>query len=317
MPDVAPTGSGNRVAKRMCEKETWAKMMDVENEDDLPDDVLHLRLAVNRGSLPALEHATTTIDLLGQLIALFPPLRWEHMFANDLAARACFGRTYRQLRAAATLTFNGYYSEVDLILRGAYEAASLGRYLAKEPARAEEWVKKRQWVPDGEVRRWMSTTNYLGMDDQARNQYRDLYRELSAQAHPTAASCLSVIENQDGRPAVVLKTGFDDRRFVSSFEKVAALGLFACFAAKNAAVRDEVIDPDWRQRLAEVAREITGKELPHLERDWEVEHQKYRDLRDLLRDIGDLPTVLAANPASDDNLKRALEADDQETEKSL
>src|SRR5215467_11744278 len=94
------------------------------------------------------------VNLFGDGLGLLPRCPWHDVFPNDLSATACFGRAYRQLRAAVTLLMSGYYTEARVILRSTYECAAAARMLAKDPQRAEKWLRKERWFPDREVRSW-------------------------------------------------------------------------------------------------------------------------------------------------------------------
>lgn len=157
------------------------------SEEDLPDpltdgDGEHLAFS-QRVADPYLPHIRTGLFLLRSMLVT-APRPTEVTFVNDLAAVACFTRLYRQIRAATLMVAFGYYSEVPTVLRGAYEAGALGRYLAKEPEKAEKWLKKGSWIPDREVRKW------FGDEDR---MYASWYKFYSQRAHPTAKSCIPLL----------------------------------------------------------------------------------------------------------------------------
>ena len=56
--------------------------------------------------------------------------------------------------------------------------------------------------------------------------------------------------------------------------------VFACFAAQNCTVSEEVINPDRRRDVAAHAEDVYGQELPHLRRAWDDERARYEQLRE-------------------------------------
>ena len=279
-----------------------------------PDEVRHLKRAIEVVSRdPAFDRMKQAVNLLGEGLGLAPRPPWSSVFPNDLSALACLSRAYRQLRAAAALLMWGYYGEVRMVLRGVYESAALARMLAKEPMLAEKWLRKRQWFPDRDVRQWMADTwtNSVMAPEDAGKLYARGYRQMSAWAHPTAISCLSLVKREEFGPRIQLITVFDDDEFRACTAEIAADAIFGCFALRNAAVDEKAIDPGWRRRLAELASEIWGHDSPHLERDWENEEREYRALQERVQAGSELDSHLREHPRSWKNLKSPKSAHEQ------
>ena len=136
------------------------------------------------------------------------------MFPNDFAALACLARAYRLLRGTFTLMVWGYGTEAQVLLRSVYEAAALARMLAKDPTRAEKWVRKQQWFPDREVRSWFANAgaNNASTPEEILKIYGTAYKQGSVRAHPTAIACMSALDisEQEG-VTLSLRASFQKR----------------------------------------------------------------------------------------------------------
>ena len=139
--------------------------------------------------------------------------------------------------------------------------------------------------------------------DEIIDTYGRFYRETSRWAHPTALSCIPLMRGNEYGPQPQLGTVFVEEEFRSCVMEIAATALFACFALRNSAAGEEAIDPWWRQRLYELAPQITGSEMPHLERDWTIEQEQYEELQQKVQLAADLTDRLQSDPRSWDNLK--------------
>jgi hypothetical protein len=275
------------------------------------DDSRYLQQAIDaaRGD-PSFERMVELINLLSQGISLTPRLQWADVFPNDISTVACLSRSYRQLRSAVTLMMNGYCPEARVMLRGAYESSALARMLAKNLDSSDKWLRRQHWFPDREVREWFANTgpNRTSSPDEIIETYGRFYRETSRWAHPTAISCLPLVRGDEYGPRPQLGTVFIEEEFHSCVMEIAATALFSCFALRNSAAGEKAIDPQWRQRLYELAPEITGSEMPHLERDWATEQQQYEELQQKVQSSADLVNRLRRDPRSWDNLKASKPA---------
>jgi hypothetical protein len=240
------------------------------------------------------------------------PRDWSETFDNDFSAAACFARCIRQLRAATLLTVFGYTSEVGTILRGAYESAALGRYLAHEPREAQRWLRSQTsmpgraaWIPDREVRDWFGA---------ASRDYAEFYRQLSAEAHPTSSSCLPLLTPDENGYTVRIESVFDAEAVDASLQKILLMTLWACFALRNAAPREEALPPPWRRALAGYAREVSPEaDFSHIERDWNEEQARWEAMVEHVRSVDELATELETNPRSVQNVWRATAHNDDDS----
>jgi hypothetical protein len=238
--------------------------------------------------------------LLGSGLEQFPTNDWASTFPNDLAGSICLVRAYRQLRAAVQLTVTGYYSEVGVLLRAAYESAGAGRMLAKDPELSSRWLLKQEWFPEKQVRQWI--TGRIVDKEQARG-FATHYRHLSASAHPTAKSCLGMLVPNDDGPRYRLMSEFDPQSLSMAVRMISGTAIFACFALRNGAAGEGALHPEWRRELQEVAEKVLAVALPHLDRDWSEEHNRYTRVVGQVRELSELDSELEHNPGSWRNLK--------------
>jgi hypothetical protein len=279
---------------------------------DENDDARHIEQALPlTASDPAVKRAGKAIALFAAGLQMVPCNEWQSVFPNDISAVACFARGFRQLRGAYMLMLWGYYAETRPLLRFAYEACGLARMLAKDPPKAERWLQKKQWFPEKAVRDWFagSDTNSRGASpDEVRSIYITGYREMSARSHPTALACVSALDADEDGFEPRLATVFVEEEFRACAAEIAATGIFACFALRNAAVDEKAIDPQWREDVYELAREILNSDMPHLDRDWAEERDRYAQLRARVQSAARLEKVLRSDPRSWQNLQEPSES---------
>jgi hypothetical protein len=266
----------------------------------------------------ALRSDNRATQLIGRGLLLFgsllnsAPRPWTLTGSNDLSAVACFARAFRQFRAATLLAHMGYYSEVTTVLRSGYESASVGRYLAREPQKADKWIEKKTshpnntdgWIPDREVRSWFGDT-----DEKA---YAAIYGVLSKGAHPSAAACFPLLSFHEKGYSIKFDSVFESEAFQDSLFEVLGVLLWSCFALRNAAPDEKLLPPGWRQALAEYAgdvgtllRERTGKapDFAHLQRDWEGEYEQWEQFLDRVHKAEATEELLKNDPRSWRNLR--------------
>jgi hypothetical protein len=270
------------------------------------DDTRYAEQAIALSTNPNIARAGKAVALFAAGLALTPRLEWQDVFPNDFAAIACLARALRQLRAAILLMMGGYCAEVRPILRFAYETCGLARMLAHDTTRAEKWLRKMYWFPDGEVRRW-----FAGSGDHTSGQtpeeilqmYSTGYREMSRRSHPTALACLPALRVDERGPVPQLETVFAEEEFRACAAEICGAAIFACFTLRNAAVDQRAIHPRWRQDLYNLAREAFGSDMAHLERDWAEEQRQYEQLQQRVQSAAHLREKLQSSPSSWLNLR--------------
>ncbi len=236
-----------------------------------------------------------------QAVVVASPQRLEHTFPNDLSALLCFGRAFRQCRAATLLSMFGYQTEALATLRGAYEAASLGRMLSKEPELARRWLHEHEWVPDRKVRSRID--NFL--EPGSSQTFGAAYRLLSAATHPTSRAALALCDVDDAADTwrVRLSSTFDRSVLSVSLDFVVATVGFVCAAITNAAASADVIPVPIRQafrRVLTYAANMSGLELSDDVRNpnWDEAQTRHDAYLGRVRAAADLEAELDSNPSS-------------------
>lgn len=240
----------------------------------MPDDVRCARESdaylSNQSDIGA--SAFQAVEMLRIAIEALPPLYGEGLFSNAIAAQACFARTYRELRAAVQLALLGYHTTVYGACRAAWESALVARNLAKSPELADKWLKNGEWVPPGDVVKWMKDVDFHGLTDEQRNTYTTNYRVLSSIAHATARASMWTVNLDDNEVLTfALGSNFVKEDLETSLTIIAATALFSCFAFRNSAAHPIHIDPEWQKELMTIAERVAGEPLEHLHLDWDQE----------------------------------------------
>ena len=186
-------------------------------------------------------------------------------------------RASHQLDAALVLATHGLHAEVRYVLRGVYESAGLGRYLAKNTDSnvATKWIEKGDWFPDAKVRAWLYESSLVA--EEQVGDYRSFYKLASAFAHPTRQSCFDLLRQVKGGLELIVEPEFDVEATRRSIVEITYSALFACFAFLNGIYSQAIIPPAWRHELHSIAQDLTGDDYAHLERDWEAEDRRYAE----------------------------------------
>lgn len=248
----------------------------------------------------AAEAVTLSVGLVDFLKA--SPVAEE---ANTLAAWLCIRRSAEQLRVAHFLAYLGHYSEVPLLVRGAYESAGLARKLAHEPDAAEKWVQKGTWHPDREVRRWVE--EHGGPVDVS----REFYRHASDTAHTTFLSVAAFFDEIEHRTLPICLNRFDERFARQSLLGVVGAGLFIAHCVRNAMADEVVLPVDLGQRIVALHEEALGEDAEHLHQDWHHVARRQDELRQRVNSVEGLDERLAADPHSLHNLLRPANSGDE------
>jgi hypothetical protein len=225
--------------------------------------------------------------------------------ANELSAVACYTRAFRGLRAATVLALEGLYLEARVYVRDVYESAGLARMLARQPAKADEWLLRDRWIKDNEVRQYIESVLMPGISSQ-NSPYREYYRQSSELHHPTRRGCLPlVLDSPQADCAPKLASYFDEQTLESILHEIAIETTFVSFTIVNAAPGQDVIPPDWRQALVELSKELLpGADLQHLERNWKEDVERYNNLENHIITAKDLDSALDNYPNSVKNIRK-------------
>lgn len=233
--------------------------------------------------------------------------------SNELSALACYTRAFRGLRAATILATEGLYLEARVYTRDVYESAGLGRLLAMNPSKADEWLLRQRWIKDNEVRQFIEGLIMPGVS-QVESPYREYYRHASELHHPTMRGSLPLVlkdATSDCEPQ--LESHFDLSSLDSTLREIAIETTFVCFTMIRAVSDEAVIDPDWRHAVNELAIELAeGFDMSHLVRDWEADHQRFEELQRHVVTSPELDTGLDHHPNSVRNMKLRREPANEE-----
>jgi len=248
---------------------------------------------------PVLVRIAEGLHLIGQPIAQLGPAAGIQPTPNVLAGVACLASAFRGLRAATLLAMNGYPSEARAIVRRTYEAATLARMLAHEPALAEKWLKEGEWFPDREVRKWFGVQSPPG---EQRSAYQEYYNGASSYAHPTLRSTGSLLLTADDTGRLSLNTGTDIAETLVVLQEIAAETVFVGLALRNGLVDPQVLSPAWHQHLDVLATKA-GVDLPNLRKDWAEADLAYGRFLAAVMPAEEVDTYLREHPNSYNNIR--------------
>lgn len=276
--------------------------MTASEEGGQSDDVIHLgRFVQDASGWPESEYIRTVYSLLGFATYYKTEFPVSITFANELGGTVALARTGMQMRAAYILAAHGFNAEVRNLLRSAYESAGLARVIAKDGQIAERWLKEGHYFPDSAVRRWIRK---IRNDPQSTVEgFKDFYENYSAWAHPTATSCLPLVKVDNDRLILDPSVSYDSTRSRTVLMEIAIVGLFACFAWRNAFVDETILPTAWRRDLYDLARKMSGDYMPHLERDWQDEESRHQKFLENIKNASEMDETLRNDPGSWHNLR--------------
>lgn len=246
------------------------------------------------------------LDLIAYAVGLSATsLNEGPKIANELAAVACYTRAFRGLRAATILATEGLYLEARVYVRDVYEAAGLGRLLAREPKKADDWLVRERWVKDNEVRQYAENFTAPGQDP-AQSPYREYYRRASQIHHPTARGCLPLVLTGPDEPCrPQLASEYDAETLDQVLREIGLETVFVCFTIINAVADQEAISPAWRKAVSDLAKELAADlDWSHLDRDWTADQQAFDTLLSHVVDADGTAQALEDHPNSTLNVKR-------------
>ncbi len=225
----------------------------------------------------------------------------KNWFPNNIAAHACLIRAYQGLQAAANLCALGFYVESRTIMRTVYETAGLARALAHRPEVAERWLHGGDWVRDKFSRDFWDEIDPSRAGSDEPSPHKQMYQLMCQYAHPMATSCLEFLFDPDGRPQMYPQA--DEKQFRDTARIITVQALFVAFALRNASAGFDAIPGLWHSQLAELARQVTGLPLEHLNRDWDEHQRQFERLQASIRHDEELNDALRDDPNSHQNLR--------------
>lgn len=253
-----------------------------------------------------LGHINMGLDLIAHAIDLSATsLNEGGPTVNELSAVACYTRAFRAVRATTILAMSGLYLEARVHARDIYESAGLGRMLAREPGKADDWLSRERWVQDNEVRQYAQAFTAPGIPE-TESAYREYYQQASQLHHPTARGCLPLVLAGPNEPCEPrLASTYDADELENVLHAIALETLFVCFTIINAASNQALIDPSWRQAVTDLARATAeDADWSHLDRDQNADNELFERIRAEVIGAGELGDLLEQYPNSTRNVLR-------------
>lgn len=237
-------------------------------------------------------------------------------FANATAALAAFTRAYHDLQAGLHLCQFHFYTQAVGVARSVYEAAGIGRTMAKSHKIADQWVQGN-WQPDMKARQFVRNVMYGDATPEERDDavepYTSSYEMLSAWAHVTAASALEpYVRDSENGYALQLEPEFDEEKLRFALTALIKQAVFLAYAIRNSAARLEVFPTEWLTDLDELGRRVVGPYAQALEIDYEEFDRRRQNIVDNLRSSSEHKRTMRRDPNSVDNLLRDRDPGQQE-----
>ncbi len=220
-------------------------------------------------------------------------------FPNTVAAVACFARSYQGIQASSLLCLTANYTEARTLIRSVYESAALGRTLAYESGLAEQWLHAQKWLPDKFAREYQKSFTIAEPD----RNYRSYYQMASDSAHIVMKSTVPYAFDRRADLNLTFGPVLDADQLLTALREIVLMALFSCFCFRNAFVDPRLLPPEWHQDLAQIARDVSGKEMAHLEQDWEQHDRFLTEFAQHVRHSDELDDALNADPNSYDNIR--------------
>lgn len=237
-------------------------------------------------------------------------------FANATAALAAFTRAYHDLQAGLHLCQFHFYTQAVGIARSVYEAAGIGRTMAKSHKVADQWVQG-SWQPDMKARQFVRNVMYGDAAPEERDEavepYTKSYEMLSAWAHITPASALEpYVRDSENGYALQLEPEFDEEKLRFALTALIKQAVFLVYAIRNSASRLEVYPVKWLTDLDELGKRVVGPYAQALEIDYEEFDRRRQNIVDNLRSTSEHKRTMKRDSNSVDNLLRDRSQGQQE-----
>lgn len=280
------------------------------NEDPL----LGPSMAALATSIELTRASPECIESMGRLMGVLGLLRYGLSltsqgrvgeFPNTVAAVSCFARAYHGIQASALLCVTANYTEARTLIRGVYEAAGLGRTLAHESELAEKWLHSHKWLSDKFARSYQKS--FTTADPNSDRNYGSYYQAASNTAHVTVKSTVPYAFNHDARVNLTFGSVSRSEQLISVLREIVIMALFTCFCLRNACTDSRLLGSKWNQALADIAKDVSGKELPHLNQDWSADDEFLTRFLAHVRHDEDLNDALTTDPTAYDNVRKRME----------
>lgn len=227
-------------------------------------------------------------------------------FGNATAALAAFTRAFHDVQAAITLCQVHMYPQALNLTRSVYEAAGIGRTMAKSPKIADRWIQG-EWQPDMKARQFVRNVMMADSEpsekDEAVEAYLQSYQLLSQWAHTTPTSALApyIQDSQQGY-AVDLYPRFNEDALRFTLKTILQQTVFLTYAVRNAAARLEVFGAQWLKELDELGQKVADNHIEELNIDYDELEKRHQNLLRNIRNNSEFKRSVKQNRNSVDYL---------------
>lgn len=235
----------------------------------------------------------------------------DDKFSNTTAALAAFTRAYNDLQAGLNLCQFHFYTQAVGVARSVYEAAGIGRTMARSLKIADQWVRG-EWQPDMKARQFVQNVMYGEGSPEEREEavapYTGTYELLSAWAHVTPTSAIEpfLSDSEDGYE-LTLQPVFDEEKLRFALTVLIKQAVFLTYAIRNAAARLEVFPSNWLTDLDNLGEWVVGPYAQKLNIDSDEFDKRRQSIVDNLRSSSEHKKTMKRDPNSVENLVREPE----------
>lgn len=258
------------------------------------------------GEFPEIGVALNLTHSALEAAAHIPP---DGKFSNVTAPLAAFSRAFHDIQGALTLCERHLYPQALALMRSVYEAASIGRTMAKSSLKiADQWMAG-EWQPDKKARQFVANVMYADAEpndrEEAVDAYADSYSLLSQWAHVTTTSALDpyVKESEDGYE-LLLFPELDEQKLRFTLRTILLQAIFLAYAIRNSAAGLEAWDPAWLQTLDELGERVIGPTAQDLKLDYKEIEKRRQTMVNILRNSSEHKRAMRQDPDSFTNLLR-------------
>lgn len=265
------------------------------------------------GELPEIGVALNLTRSALEAAAQIPP---DGKFSNITAPLAAFSRAFHDIHGALALCERHFYPQALALMRSVYEAAGIGRTMAKSSLKiADQWMAG-QWQPDKKARQFVANVMYANAEPRDREEtvdaYTDNYAWLSQWAHVTTTSALDpYVKESDEGYELVLFPRLDEQKLRFTLRTILLQAIFLAYAIRNSAAGLEAWEPAWLQTLDELRERVLGPTAQELKVDYREIEKRRQTMASNLRNSSEHKRAMRQDPDSFDNL---LQEPDAKTE---
>lgn len=252
----------------------------------------HERFGLSEEAAREYDRAIEIINEFSEFDTAFSLLQWaleasanvpaDGKFGNATAALAAFTRAFHDVQAAITLCQVHMYPQALNLTRSVYEAASIGRAMAKSPKIADQWLQGK-WQADVKARQFVRNVMMADSEpnekEEAVEAYLQSYQLLSQWAHITPTSALApYIRDSPEGYAVDLYPRFNEDSLRFTLKTVLQQTVFLTYAVRNSSARLEVFGTQWLKDLDELGQKVSGNHIEELNLDYEELERRHQSL---------------------------------------